>query len=147
MTVSWDKSKKKLATLWFIGTSVIFFILLAQSILGRYGANIDQVWGWFLPTIMPTLSMITGVLVMDVYKKSNREQTVESFFFKLSFTLSLIYLVTVLLTILLQPFSAYSAVDLMKISNLWLAPFQGLVSASLGVFFVNKKDLIPTPVT
>jgi hypothetical protein len=27
----------------------------------------------------------------------------------------------------------------MRMSNLWLAPFQGLVSAALGAFFVNKE--------
>ncbi len=33
----------------------------------------------------------------------------------------------------------FSLLELMKLSNLWLAPFQGLVTASLGAFFVSKK--------
>lgn len=147
MTVSWDKSKKKLATFWLLSSFIIFAILLAQTILGRYESNIDQVFGWFLPTIMPTLSLIIGVLVNDAFKKSKNEPTVDSFFFRLSYTLSLAYLITVLLTLLLQPFSAFSALELMRLSNLWLAPFQGLVSASLGVFFVSRHDLNSIPVS
>jgi hypothetical protein len=141
MNVSWNKSKKKLAILWFLFSSTIFFLLLAQTILGRYGDDIEQVWGWFLPTIMPTLSMITGVLIIDVVKKKKLDQEVDRFFFRLSFTLSFFYLFTVILTILLQPFAAYDYAELMELSNLWLAPFQGLVGASLGVFFVSKQEL------
>ncbi len=98
---------------------------------------------------MPTLSLIVGVLVADSLGKNENKDaselpTADQFVFRLSFSLSIAYLLTVVLTILLSPFFEQSAqektiFDLMKLSNLWLAPFQGLVSAALGSFFVSTK--------
>lgn len=139
MRISWVKSKRRLAALWFTGAGIIFLTLLFQTILGRYGENINDAWGWFLPTIMPTLSLIIGVLVMDAVGKGVNIRTVDRFFFRLSFSLSLAYLVVVSITIFMQPFSTLSAVELMKQSNLWLGPFQGLVGGSLGAFFIQGE--------
>jgi len=138
MQISWQKSKRRLAVLWFSGSGFIFFVLLLQTIFGRYETDIIEVWGWLLPTIMPTLSLIIGVLVMDAVGKGVKIQTVDRFFFRLSYILSLSYLVVVSITIFIEPFSPLSAVELMKQSNLWLGPFQGLVSASLGAFFIKR---------
>lgn len=138
MRVSWLKSKRSLATLWFTGAGIIFFIMLLQTILGRYETNAEQAWGWFSTTILPTLSLIIGVLVRDTMGNEPRIQTVDRFLFRLSFSLSLAYLIVVLSTILMQPFSTISIFELMKQSNLWLGPFQGLVTASLGAFFIQK---------
>ncbi|TVQ19365.1 MAG: hypothetical protein EA361_00815 [Bacteroidetes bacterium] len=137
MQISWEKSKRRLAVLWFSGAGFVFAIMLFQTILGRYGVDSSDAWGWYLPTIMPTLSLIIGVLVMDAVGKGLKIQTVDRFFFRLSFSLSLTYLFVVSLTILMQPFSPLSAVELMTQSNFWLGPFQGLVSASLGAFFIK----------
>ncbi len=139
MQISWEKSKRRLAVLWFTGAGLIFLVLFIQSITGRYGEDVSEAWAWFLPTIMPTLSLIIGVLVLDATGNGEKLQTVDRFFFRLSFSLSLIYLVAVSLTILLKPFSPSSAIELMKQSNLWLGPFQGLVSGSLGAFFFKGK--------
>ncbi len=140
MRVSWAKSRNRLAILWFTGSGVIFSVLLLQTFLGRYGENSSAAWEWFLPTIMPTLSLIVGVVVMDTVGKGVKLRSVDGFVFRLSFILSLFYLVAVSLTIFLKPFSPLSASELMKLSNLWLGPFQGLVSASLGVFFMKRDN-------
>jgi hypothetical protein len=134
---SWQKSKRRLAVLWFSGAGFIFILMLFQSIFGHYGTNINKAWGWFLPTVMPTLSLVIGVLAMDALGNGVKILTVDRFFFRLSFILSLTYLVVVSITIIMQPFSPLSTVELMTQSNLWLGPFQGLVSASLGVFFIK----------
>lgn len=139
MNILWIKAKKYLAVLWFIGGGMIFFIMLIQTILGKYEEHSEQAWGWFLPTIIPTLSLIIGVFVMDNTNKEDHMQTCNRFLFRLSFILSFMYLIVVFLTIAMQPFSAFSSIELMKKSSLWLGPFQGLVSASLGAFFIQKK--------
>ncbi len=140
MLTSWTKCKRNLAVLWFTGSGVIFFILLFQTIFQRYEGRVSEVWEWFLPTIMPTLSLIVGVLVMDALGKKAKKQTVDRFVFKLSFSLSFVYLVVVALTILMPPFpKALPTLELMQQSNLWLGPFQGLVTASLGAFFICGK--------
>ena len=140
MQVSMTKSKKKLATLWFIGAGILFLIVLFQTMLRRFGEQSGEAWGWLFPTILPTLSLILSVLVVDALGKGIERKTVDRFIFRLSFSLSAVYLVVVGLTILVRPFTSFSPIELMKLSHLWLGPFQGLVSASIGVFFVKKES-------
>ena len=144
MTIPMAICKRKLATLWFLGTGVLFFILLLQAIFGRYGERSSDAWSWFLPTIMPTLSLVIGVLVMDALGKGIRVVVVDAFLFRLTFGISAAYMTAVLLLFLLQPFTSVPPFELMNQSNLWLGPFQGLVAAAMGAFFVkspveNKK--------
>jgi hypothetical protein len=140
MRVSMTGSKKRLAIIWFIGGGLLFLLLLIQTIFGRYGDRAKEAWAWLLPTIVPTLSMITaGVMVSGPLGKSLEKKTVDQFAFRLSLVLSICYIITVSLTIFLSPFSEFPSLELMKLSNLWLAPFQGLVSAALAIFFVSTK--------
>jgi len=139
MKISKAKCKKRLATVWLTGAGILFFLLLFQTFLGRYGDRADAAWGWLLPTIMPTLMLMVGVLVSDALRKSTASVQVDRFIFRLAFFLSVGYLIVVSLTLLLSPFSAIPQLQLMTLSNLWLGPFQGLVSAALGAFFVNRE--------
>jgi hypothetical protein len=43
-------------------------------------------------------------------------------------------------TILFQPLVSATPLELMNMSHLWLAPFQGLVSASMGALFVRQNE-------
>ena len=141
MQISRDKAKKYLAVLWFISAAVLFILLYLQTILGHYEQNIDKVWGWFLPNILPTLSLIVGVIVTDALAQTIKTEKIDRFVFLLAFGLSITYLIVVLFTIVLQPMSPLPPLDLMSLANLWLGPFQGLVSASLGAFFIqNQKN-------
>jgi len=140
MRVSMTESKKRLAIAWFIGGGLLFLLLLTQTIFGRYGDKAKDAWAWLLPTIVPSLSMImTGIVISGPLGKSLETKTVDRFAFRLSLVFSIFYLITVSLTILLSPFSELPPLELMKLSNLWLAPFQGLVSAALAIFFVSTK--------
>src|SRR5262249_4969396 len=114
--------------------------LLAQTILGRYGERASEAWSWLLPTIMPTLSLMIGVLVMDALGHGIKIMEIDAFLFKLTFGISSAYLAAVFLIVILQPLSRLSPFDLMGQSNLWLGPFQGLVAAALGAFFVKAPQ-------
>lgn len=135
------KCKKRIAILWFFCAGTLFFIVLLQTILGRYGTQANEAWGWLLPTVMPTLSLIVGVLVAETLGKVAQKKYVDRFIFRLTFGLSAVYFCVVALTILLQPFTSLPSLELMKQSNLWLGPLQGLVSASLGVFFLRGEKM------
>ena len=137
--ISWSKSKKCLALLWFSGSGIIFFVMLFQTFFGHFEKNAGEAWGWFLPTIMPSLSLIIGVFASDVIGDRIQIQHVDKFIFTLSYSLSFVYLFSVSLTLLIQPFTQLSPIALMKVSNFFLGPFQGLVAASLGIFFYNKS--------
>jgi hypothetical protein len=139
MKVPWTTCKKRLATLWFISAGLIFLIFLLQTIGGRHGDNPEEAWGWLLPTLMPTLSLMVGVFVLDALGKGAKIKQVDQFLYRLAFSLSAAYLGVVSITILAGPFAAMGATALMTQSNLWLGPFQGLVSAALGAFFMRSE--------
>lgn len=145
MTLPMAKCKQRLAVLWFCGAGVLFFLMLSQTILGRYGDKSSEAWSWLLPTIMPTLSLMIGVLVMDALGRGIKIMEVDVFLFKLTFGLSSAYLAAVLLIVLLQPLSTLSPFELMSQSNLWLGPFQGLVAAAMGAFFVKAPPRRGSP--
>lgn len=132
--------KKRLTIVWFIGAGIIFAIVLLQSIFGRYADDAADAWGWFLPTVMPALSLIIGVLVADSLRGTVRDRMIDPFMFRLTFSLSIAYFIIVLATILLQPFAPGPPLALLNMSNLWLAPLQGLVIGALGAFFVRAEQ-------
>ncbi|MFX0141103.1 MAG: hypothetical protein ACFFDN_46120, partial [Candidatus Hodarchaeota archaeon] len=131
--------KKRLTTLWFVGASFLLLLFFFQTLFGKYKGIAMEAWGWLMPTIMPSLSLVLGVWGMYVLDMGVKTKKVDRFVFRLSFALSALYLSLVTLTILFQPFTLLSPLDWMKQSNLWLGPLQGLVSASLGVFFVKRE--------
>jgi len=137
-----DDVRMRLAKIWLIGSGLVFVLLVVQSLLQAYGDLTQEVWGWFLPTLMPSLSLIITVLTYTALDPHMTGSVVRRTFVQIAQWLSVAYLVTVLLTILVQPFSSNSPTErvaLMRTSNLWLGPFQGLVASALGVLFVSKE--------
>jgi len=134
-----DKARTRLATVWIIGTSVVLLIVVLQSLLGRFGQQTQEAWGWLMPTIMPTLGMIVAVLGYSALDPLFSSSVVRRSFLNISVWLSGFYVFLILLTILVQPFTSMTPIELMHTSNLWLGPFQGLVASALGVLFVSKQ--------
>lgn len=73
--------KKKLACLWVSVGLALFILLVFQSIFGKFGTRVEEAWAWFLPTIMPTLSLIIGVLVLDFSSTRQQDKRIDRFFF------------------------------------------------------------------
>lgn len=140
LTLPMATCKRRLAALWFAGAGILFFILLIQTIFGRYGERASDAWSWFLPTIMPTLSLVIGVMVMEAIGRKGRSVAVDPFLFRLTFGISAAYMLAVLSIFLLQPFSNIPPFELMNQANFWLGPFQGLVAAAMGAFFVKSPE-------
>ena len=137
MRVPLAGAKKTLALIWFVGAAPLFCVLLVQSISGHYGDKVEDAWGWLLPSVLPTLSLMVAAFVKDSDRSA--AGTVDQFIYRLTVVLSVAYLVTVMSTIFASPFAAMTDLQLMRLSHLWLAPFQGLVTAALGAFFVDQK--------
>ena len=139
-----DSARNRLASLWLGAAGLIFLILVIQSLLLVYGSFVQEVWGWILPTVMPTLGMIVTVLGYTALDPRSGEAVVRKSFLTVAFWLSFTYLLLIIVTVLIQPFSAANPVDLMRMSNLWLGPFQGVVASALGVLFVSKRQREPS---
>jgi hypothetical protein len=137
--------KRWLAGVWFSLAAILFVTMIITTMVGAYQDVADGVWSWFLPSVMPTLSLMIAVLVADDQGTESLPRTADKFLFRLSLGLSIFYLLLLVLVICLQPFTK-SFIDTplegFKKSNLWLGPLQGLVAAALGAFFINreKKD-------
>jgi hypothetical protein len=132
------KCQQRLATLWLIAAGAIVLLVVAQSIGGIYGGRVGEAWSWLLPLVSPLLLLIVGAVVAEA-KRPQSTATVDRFAYRMSLGLSAFYLVLVPATILLQPFSGRTPLEMLDLSNLWLGPLQGFVAMALGVFFQSKE--------
>jgi hypothetical protein len=137
--ISMGVCKRRLAILWFVGGFLLFLVFILQSMFGKYGAKTEEAWAWFLPTVMPTISLVAGVMVSDAISDTSGGKRIRRFFFRLAMAFSVIYLSMVALIPLVQPFTGTSVLELMSRSNFWLSPLQGLVVAVLGIFFTKAE--------
>lgn len=136
--VSMAGCQRTLATLWFGWCGALVVLMLAFTGVGKFGDQLARAWSWFLPTFMPTLLVIVGVLVHQ-NQQPGPAATVDRFLFRLSLGLSVFYLLLVLGVLLLQPLSGMTSLELMDTSGLWIGPTQGLVAAALGAFFASRE--------
>jgi hypothetical protein len=132
--------KKRLLILWLSIAGLLAIILIAQSFGGAFADGVvdhtEEAWRWFLPNVLPTLSLMIGVVMKDLIETKEKEQLIDPFVYHLSFGLSITYLLMLMASILLSPmFPNSDPLELMKQSSLWLNAMQGLVSLVLGVFF------------
>ena len=133
------RARRKLATLWLVGAVIVFFLLILQSVSGVYSDRVEEAWSWFLPTVIPPLSLIMGVIVRDSRTAEAKGKSVDRFFFRLPLALSAVYLLIVAFSAVGHAFVPQQPLELMSLSNLWLGPLQGFVTASLGIFFINGE--------
>lgn len=138
MTLGMQVARKRLALLWFAGGGLCFAILLFISLFARK-ADLADLWDWFLPAIVPNLSLIIGVLVYAHRQKAAPDVQVDTFLYRLAFGLSLLYLLLLLLPLLSFPATGKTLPELLDISRLWLAAVQGLVTGVMGAFFVRQE--------
>jgi hypothetical protein len=145
-----DTVRTHLALVWLVGALLIAGLLFLRSLVGAYADLTQQVWGWFLPTVMPTLAMIFTVWGQTALDPVLLDSVARKDFFRVALWLSVVYLVAVMVVILIKPpgvdtgvvisLRARRAIELMHTSNLWLGPFQGLVASVLGVLFVSAQQ-------
>jgi hypothetical protein len=134
-----DEARNSLTIVWFVGAGLSFVLLAAQSILGKYESSLQEVWGWYTPTVFPTSALMLGVIGATALQPGYDNRVVRLFFFKLSRAISAFYLLILLLTMLLQPFSPMQGMELFTMSNYWLSPIQGLVVAAITVLFTSHE--------
>ena len=140
--LSLEQVRWKLAALWFIGGAVITLLLITQSVLGKYPGKVQNVWSWALPTIMPTLSLIITVLGANAWAVNGADDNrmVRRTFFRVAYGISASYLLLVLASILVEPFTPFEPVELLNLSSLWLAPFQGLAASAIAILFFTGRN-------
>jgi cytochrome bd-type quinol oxidase subunit 2 len=138
--MSIEECRKRLAIVWFVISGVLFFVLILQTIFGRYADRVSEAWSWFLPTIMPSLSLIAATWASDLSRESTQAEKANAFLYRLALLVSVFYLCAIVLVVFASAFSQIPPLEMMRQSNLFLGPIQGLVAAVIGIFFVRKSE-------
>lgn len=150
--------KSVLAIIWLAGSGIVFFLMFAMTAAGGFQVYIDcdpnmescpptdisrSAWEWYLPTILPTLSLIVSTFVVDATANRKSFTKANSTLYPITIGISIFYLTLIFLTISVTPFvEAYRMTrrdDWLQLSNIWLAPIQGLTVAAMGAYFINRK--------
>jgi hypothetical protein len=142
-----DNARNSLTVVWFVGAALSFILLAAQSIMGKFENSVQDVWGWYTPTVFPTSALMLGVIGATALQPGYDKRVVKTFFFKLSRALCAFYLLILLLTMLLAPFSPKQGMELFTMSNYWLSPIQSLVVAAVTVLFTSHERAGPASKT
>lgn len=128
----------RLTYIWLGGVGVSFALLFAQTMAQKFGDQTEKAWSWFLPTVLPVLTLIVSSLVYQ--KNKNGQATVDKQMYVISAALSVFYLLLVLAVLLSTGFPGPPPLDRMTQAQLWLSPVQALTASALGAFFVSKKE-------
>jgi hypothetical protein len=140
MSTQFERCRKSLATVWFTGAALTFTLIFLQTLFGKFDGAEKRAWSWYLPTVMPTLSLIIGALVTDRRSEPSADaRCVDPFLYRLAMSLSAAYFLVMLGPVMAQPFTDMTILEVLDLSSLWLGPLQGLVAASLGAFFIRSE--------
>jgi len=130
--------QRRLVTIWFVGGGLIFIVMILESLGNIYGSQVKGAWSWVVPVIVPTLSLMIGVLISGAMHAES-QATVDRFAYRVSVGLSVFYLLLVLGSLVLWPAAHMYPLDLMTLSSSWLGPVQGLAGIAIGGFFGSRK--------
>lgn len=130
-------ARQHLALIWFIGAVPLFLFVLVLSLTAPQQGT--EVWSWFLPTVMPNLSLIVGVWVSESRAGGAEDGSADSFMYRITAGLSVFYLLIIAGLFLLHPYYEHGLGAWLKASQPWLATLQGLVSLAMGAFYVRRS--------
>ena len=146
LTASLDRCQRRLATVWFVWSSLVTGLVFLQTVFGHFEGRGVETWKWIAASLGPPLALLVGaVTAKALTSKHGQSKTLVSYFaYRLSLWISLLYLTLVTLTILLEPVAMMAAqkadLNLIGQSELWLVPLQSLLTASFGAFGASKVD-------
>lgn len=148
-----EKARGHLGLVWFGGSALMVVIFAIQSLYGVYEDKVTEVWGWLLPNVMPTLSLMLGVFgsTAIVQSAERSEITVRVSFYRLAIAMSVLhfaFIVAVTVVYMLQfqqpeLDSEFNPLRPFNVSNLWLGPMQGLVAATISTLFFSERSKFP----
>lgn len=141
MGITMSASRKTLALVWFSGAGLSFLALYLITTFGVHTLG-KTLWDWYLPLVTPNLSLIVGVMFNDIQHKPAPSVAVDAFSYRVALGLSMVYLLMLLATPLLSPFSGASLDDYLKNSRFALSLIQALATTALGAFYVRQRDTV-----
>lgn len=133
--------QRRLLLIWMIGLAPSFILMASRSLLSEFQEGQQDVWNWYLPMFLPTLTLMIGAYAKVATGNEPEKIDVDRFFFRLSQGCSIFYLLILSCVVVYSVFDRNAAMlEVMQRSTLFLSTIQGITSAFLGVFFVSQKQ-------
>jgi len=130
--------QKRLLTVWGVLGGLALAVVVFQVMPGGvYEAHRAEVLDWFLPTVVPTLTLMIGAVVA-LGMAPDQSATVDGLTYRLALWLSVVYLVVVIVALLMYAQSRSPVADL-KGSAAVVAAIYSLVGITLGAMFGTRK--------
>jgi hypothetical protein len=133
-------AQQRLAMMWLVGGLALALLLIIQLAAGKYGDKSKAVVEWFVPLVLPTVSLTLTAVIATGRSGARAVEPADGFAFKLAWLLSLMYLLIVAaVMVFCSTGSASAAVESLSSCNPVVAGVQGIVAVALGAFFANKS--------
>jgi hypothetical protein len=134
-------AQQRIALVWVMGGCLLSVLLIAQLAMGKYGDKSKLVVEWFVPLVLPTVSLTLTAVVATVKGAARAIEPVDRFAFRMVWGLSLMYLLIVAgVMVFSGTGSATEAVESLSACNPIVAGVQGIVGVALGAFFVKTSE-------
>ena len=135
-TIPLLQAKRRLLNGTIIWVSIIFLILLLQTVFGKYGEFANQPWIWFLIVALP---IVLAMMFLNFFLNSEGYE-VPKMLFNLTHYLNLIYLFSIVFILLYIPFTTPGKThEFLFQANIATVPFQLIVITLTVVFFFRAR--------
>jgi predicted metal-binding membrane protein len=138
--VSLSQCQRKLLITWLIGLAPAVLIMSIRSLTGSFSGKEQEIWAWFVPMFLPTLTLMIGAYSSIALQEQADSKTVDKSFFYISLGCSIFYLLILSSVVIYQPFADAPALETLSRSSFFLSVIQGIVTGCLGIFFVSQKQ-------
>jgi hypothetical protein len=128
MAAKTTRYQKIIMWIWIGFLIVVITILFLQGLFGRYGDRYGEVISWFLPNILPSLSILTGGIVITGRNNPNRLAEAHRYIILITICTSILYCLLLICVVIFAPFARLSPITLMKQGNFLFAPLQSVVN-------------------
>lgn len=138
--ISLLECQRRLLMTWLIGLIPSLLFMATRSLTGNFLGKEPEIWAWFVPMFLPTLTLMIGAYSSTALKEQSNLTTVDRSFFRISLGCSTFYLILLTCVVLYQPFAESPAIETFSRSSFFLSVIQGITTACLGVLFVSQKQ-------
>jgi hypothetical protein len=129
--------QQRLFLVWIIGCAPSLLMMTFRTVTRQFDGQEQAVWSWFVPTFLPTLTLIIGAYSATARKAPSSDLTVDKLFYKVSVWCSVLYLFVLAGIIVMQPVLGDTVLGTFQRGSFALGVLQAITSACLGVFFVS----------
>jgi len=120
-----------LIILWILGGAVICGLVVAQLAGGHYD-NPIVVYSWAVASLGPGAGACAALWEANHRLRTQNQNGTPSGVLSFLFGLSIIQLVLMLVTLLIEPMAIYDPGKWLDVSQFWIAPLNGFIVAVVG---------------